>query len=376
MDEIIIRYWSPHGRQEEKKFHCQEQKIDLTTRAAKKIDLSSLERCKRLVTLNLSNNMLEQLDLHPIKDNQTLSEIRLENNHLPSLDLWPLHRCRSLNKLNLTMNRLQSLDITPILTRSQVFLDSSVVLYADYILRFFFTNKELEDRFLLVRPDRAPWTAPPVLMWVTYETLSKRMKWSKIRDRILSVLDQVAQNEWYHIQRGLLIGFGMEELAGFDGNPSMLLDTTDDSMDFTDARRAIFNRTVELLDDQISRGGPTLFLDIQGMQETQASKLIAKIAEVRKHEIEKTTVPTKGSTSIMNYLWLTHYGYKILEALGVGLQHFGTGIETVKSSFKDLGFSLKTREVESLDKVEISESVSASISMRKYVYNEIEKAYY
>lgn len=187
MDEIIIRYWSPHGRQEEKKFHCQEQKIDLTTRAAKRIDLSSLERCNRLVTLNLSNNMIEQLDLRPIKDNQTLSEIRLENNHLPSL---------------------------------------------------------------------------------------------------------------------------------------------------------------------------------------------AKIVEVRKHEIEKTTVPTKGSTSIMNSLWLTHYGYKILEALGVGLQHFGTGIETVKSSFKDLGFSLRTREVESLDKVEISESVTASISLRKYVYNEIEKAYY
>ncbi|MFW9963858.1 MAG: hypothetical protein ACFFCX_09865 [Candidatus Sifarchaeia archaeon] len=375
MDEIIIRYWSPHGRQEEKKFHSQEQKIDLTTRAAKKIDLSSLERCNRLVTLNLSNNMLEQLDLCPIKENQTLSEIRLENNHLPLLNLWPLHRCRSLSKLNLTMNRLQSLDITPILTRSQIFLDSSVVLYADYILRFFFTNKELGGRFLLVRADRAPWTAPPVLMWVTYETLSKRMKWSKIRDRILSVLDQVAQNEWYHIQRGLLIGLGMKELAGFDGNPSMLLDTTDDSMDFTDARRAIFNRTVELLDDQISRGGPTLFLDIEGMRETQASKLIAKIVEERKHEIEKTTVPIKGSTSIMNSLWLTHYGYQILEALGVGLQHFGTDIETVKSSFKDLGFSLRTREVESLDKVEISQSVSASISMRKYVYNEIEKAY-
>ncbi|MHA3963115.1 MAG: hypothetical protein AM325_006210, partial [Candidatus Thorarchaeota archaeon SMTZ1-45] len=94
-----------------------------------------------------------------------------------------------------------------------------------------------------------------------------------------------------------------------------------------------------------------------------------------KREIENTTVPTKGSTSIMNSLWLTHYGYKILEALGVGLQHFGTDIEKVKISFEDLGFSLTIREVDSLQNLDISEAVEVSYSMRNYVYNEIDKAY-
>jgi hypothetical protein len=319
--------------------------------------------------------MLEELDLTPLSGNETLVELRLENNHLPSLDLWPLANCSALTRLNLTQTRLQNLDLTPVLARSHVLLDSSVVIYSDNILRYLLTTKELSERFLLVRPDRAPWTAPPVLMWVSYETLAKKMGWSAIRKRILTVLNQTTENDWYAIQRGFLIGFGMEELAGFDGNPSKLLDNTDDSMDYENARRAIFDRAVDLLDEQITNEGPTLFLDAEAMKETRASKLIAKIVEARKQEIDNTTVLTKGSTSLMNSLWLTHYGYKILEALGVGMRHFGVEIEKVKQSLDELGFSLKTREVESIETAVIDEPVVSSQSMKRFVLNQIEKAY-
>ncbi len=375
MDEISIKYWSPHGRQEERKFHCDDTKIDLTTRAAKKVDLSDVERCEKLAVLNLANNMLEELELSPLSNNKTISEIHLENNHLVSLDLWPLVRSSGLEKINLTQNRLQTLDVTPILTRSSVMLDSSVVLSADNILRFFLTSEELAEHFLLVRPDKAPWTAPPVLIWVLYEELAKKMKWAQIQDRIYSVLDHVTQDYWYHVQRGLLIGLGMRELAGFDGDPLKILDTTRDSMDYRSAKRAIYNRTVELLDEQLSKNGPTLFLDIEAMEVTSASKLIPKIVEARVKEIENTIVFTKGSISLLDSLWLTHYGYKILEALNVGLRHFGVGFEKVKASFTELGFSLKTQEVESLHDVEIESQLITSQSMRRYVINEVEKAY-
>jgi hypothetical protein len=375
MEEITIRYWSPHGRQEETKFRSDAKKIDLIMRAAMNVDLSNLRKCTKLVTLNLANNMLEELDLTPLSGNETLVELRLENNHLPSLDLWPLANCSALTRLNLTQTRLQNLDLTPVLARSHVLLDSSVVIYSDNILRYLLTTKELSERFLLVRPDRAPWTAPPVLMWVSYETLAKKMGWSAIRKRILTVLNQTTENDWYAIQRGFLIGFGMEELAGFDGNPSKLLDNTDDSMDYENARRAIFDRAVDLLDEQITNEGPTLFLDAEAMKETRASKLIAKIVEARKQEIDNTTVLTKGSTSLMNSLWLTHYGYKFLEALGVGMRHFGVEIEKVKQSLDELGFSLKTREVESIETAVIDEPVVSSQSMKRFVLNQIEKAY-
>ena len=375
MEEVIIRYWSPHGRQEETKYRCDDKKIDLIMRAANRVDLSNLRKCTRLVVLNLANNMLEELDLGPLTENESLVEVRLENNHLPSLDLWPLGRCNSFSKLNLTNNRLQALDLTPVLVRSQVLLDSSVVISADNILRYLLTTDELAERFLLVRPDRAPWTAPPVLMWVTYETLAQKMDWSTIRDRILLVLNQITERDWYAVQRGLLIGLGMEELAGYDDNPSKLLDYTDNTMDFETARRAIYDRAVELLDEQILFEGPTLFLETEAMKKTRASKLIPKIVEARKSEIEKTTVLTKGSTSLMNPLWITHYGYKILEALGVGVMHFGAEIAKVKQSLDELGFSLKTREVESLEIVDAEDPVICSKGMKNFVFNQIEKAY-
>ena len=375
MEEITIKYWSPHGRQEETKFRCDDKTIDLIMRAAKKVDLSNLRKCTMLVTLNIANNMLEELDLSPLSGNLTLTEFRLENNHLSSLDLWPLSSCNALTRLNITQNRLQDLDITPILVRLHVLLDSSVVIYSDCILRYLLTTKELAERFLLVRPDRASWTAPPVMMWVSYEDLAKKMNWSSIRKRISTILNQTSEKDWYAIQRGFLIGFEMEELAGFDGDPSLLLDSTDDTMDYENARRVIFDRAVDLLDVQISNEGPTLFLDTEAMKETRASKLIPKIVEARKREIDNTTVLTKGSTSLMNSLWLTHYGYRILEALGVGMRHFGAEIEKVKQSLDELGFSLKTCEVESIETAAIQESVGSSQSMKRFVFNQIEKAY-
>jgi hypothetical protein len=232
------------------------------------------------------------------------------------------------------------------------------------------TTNEIAERFLLVRPDRAPWTAPPVLIWTSYDELVKKMDWSAIKARIMTVLEQVSEKDWYATQRGLLTGLGMEELAGYDGNPIRLLEGTSDAMDYEKARQAIFNRTIELLEEQIDNEGPTLFLEPESMKKTRASKLIAKIIAARKKEIENTIVLTKGSTSLLNSLWITHYGYKILEAMGVGMRHFGIAIEQVKDSFEELGLTLKTEEVDSFESAEIDSPIVASQSMKNFVYNQ------
>jgi len=374
MDEIKIKYWSPHGRQEESKYRCNDERIDFIMRAAKRIDLTNLQHCPMLMTLNLANNMLEEIDLSPLESNSALKELRLENNHLTSIDLWPFAGCQSLEKINLTNNRLQFLDLTPVLAVTQVHLDSSVVISADNIHRYLFTTKELGERFQLIRPDRVPWTAPPVLMWTNYETLATRMEWSEMKKRILAVLEQVPPEKWYHIQRGLLIGLGMGELAGYDGDPSNLLKTTHDYMNYHQARRAIFDRTVDLLEQQINDGGPTLFLETEAMEKTSASKLIGRIITARQLEIENAVVLKRASISVMNSLWLTHYGYCILNALDVGMRHFGADNKVLKS-FDELGFPLKIKEVESLDNTPIEYPMNVTESMKDFVYNQIENAY-
>jgi hypothetical protein len=77
----------------------------------------------------------------------------------------------------------------------------------------------------------------------------------------------------------------------------------------------------------------------------------------------------------MNSLWLTHYGFKILDALNVGVRHFGAELEDIRKSLDDLGFVLKTHEVDSLETAEIEDPVVCSQSMRNHILNLIEDAY-
>jgi hypothetical protein len=375
MKIITIKYWGHHGRQEEKKFQCDDRKIDMIMRAAKMVDLSDIKNCTAIEILNLSNNMIEELDFIPLSNCTTLTTLLLENNQLTALNLWPLADCESLNTLDLKNNRLPGLDLTPIFLRAHIELDSSVVIAADFILRYALTNEQLKQRFLLVRPDKAPWTAQPVIIWNKYETLAKTMDWSEIHRRILTILNQVPVNDWYSIQRGLLMGFSMEELAGYDGNPTDLLSTTTPDMGFSTARQAVFERTIELLDEQVESGGSTLFLDTEAMKTTRASKLIPKIIDARSQEMENAIVQTKGSIALMNSLWLTHYGFKILQALEVGFQHYGDGLHRMRESLDDLGFELKTEEVASISSSISTDPIRASNGLKKHVSNIVEKAY-
>ncbi|MFW9769442.1 MAG: hypothetical protein ACFFF9_11810 [Candidatus Thorarchaeota archaeon] len=375
MKVITIKYWGHMGRQEETKFQCTDRKIDMMMRAAQRIDLSELSNCTEIDVLNLSTNIIEEVDLAPLSNCHTLTSIILENNRLKTLNLWPLSNCQSLGLLDIKNNQLPKIDLTPVFLYANIELDSSVVISADYILRFALTSEQLKSRFLLIRPDRAPWTATPVILWNSYETLSKSLQWSDISRRIHTILDQVQEQDWFGIQRGLMMGFSLDELSGYDGDPRDLLSTATPDLDYISARTAVFDRAVELLDHQVEEGGSTLFLDTESMKRTKASKLIPKIVEARSREMENAVVPTKGSVALMNSLWMTHYGFKILQALDVGTQHYGDGLNQMKESLDDLGFDLKTEEVASIGSTKISDPIIASASLKKYIMHIVEKSY-
>jgi hypothetical protein len=345
MKEITIKYWSPHGRQEETKFQSGHTKIDLVMRAAQKVDLSNLTQCMHLEKLNLSHNMLEELDLTPLAGCSTIKEINLESNHLTELNLWPLKDSMKLVTIDVSENRLHGLDLTPIFLNTKVKMDSSVVVSADNILRYVFTKNELVEQFQLLRPDGANWSVPPVVLWNMYSSMNKQYDWAHLRERIDTVLQRMTPLQWYGAQRGLLEGFNISEIAGFDGDPRLLLDNTVMKMSYEEARQAIFDTAVKLLEEQIHSGGPTLFLDIIGLKNTSASKLIPLIVETRKHEVEKTTILIKGSKVFLRPLWITHYGFKILSASGMGLTTDLDNLESLRKNFDELGINLETQKV-------------------------------
>ena len=134
-------------------------------------------------------------------------------------------------------------------------------------------------------------------------------------------------------------------MAGYDGDPNNLLDLAVMKMSFEEAQQVIIDQAVQLIERQLNEGGPTLFLDIEKMQKTSASKLIPMIVEQRKHELENSTVLVKGSKVFLRPLWLTHYGFKILSATGMGMTTDLEGLHYLKTSFNELDMELSIEKV-------------------------------
>jgi len=366
MREITIKYTSPHGRQEERSFKYDTSVIDLRMRAALKVDLSGLAECNKIETLDVSHNLIESIDLSPLQETETLRKLQLQDNRLTRLDLWPLAKCRGLDIVDACSNRLGTLDITPVFTCEELRTDSTVVLSADSILKYVASTEDLKKRFHSVRTDHSTWTATPIIIWVDYPELIRRLGWRAVSDRIRSVLDRTPLQNWFHLQRGLLEGLGMDELAGFDGNPRMLLDAATDEDDSEAALDSIYDRAVELLSEQVKKGGPTLFLNIGSMRNTRASKLIPEIIKQRQIEIETLTIPVLRGRAFLQSLWLTSYGFHLLKALRIGLSTDSRGLEKVKTAVAEMGHELN---IERVDSVKHGQWKNTSQSHRAFVFS-------
>ncbi|MGY5858389.1 MAG: hypothetical protein RTU63_03395 [Candidatus Thorarchaeota archaeon] len=366
MEEITIKYWSPHGRQEETKFQSGHTKIDFVRRAAHRVDLSNLNRCSNLQKLDLSYNMLEELDLSPLTGCTTLEEMKLQSNHLTSVDLWPLKDSLNLKFIDVSENRMQGIDLTPVIQHTQTKLDSSVVVSVDNILRFVYRNVDLSKHFQVVRTDGMSWEVPPVIMWNMYSKLADQYDWVHLKERILLVLSKMNPLHWYGSQRGLLQGLDLSVIAGYDGDPQLLLDNAVAKMSYEEARQSIFDTAVKLVQRQLDEGGPTIFLDVEGMKDTSASKLIPQIVERRKEEIENVVLNVKGSKVDLKPLWLTHYGFNILAAADMRFTTDLEGLRMLHESFAELDLKLTTENVTAL--TEFSNS-DYSEGMQQHIFN-------
>jgi hypothetical protein len=331
------------------------------------VDLSELSECSKIETLDISHNLLESIELNPLEESRTLRKLQLQDNRLTKLNLWPLAKCRDLELIDACSNRLGTLDITPVFTCREMRTDSTVVLTADPILKYVVDSEGLKKRFHSVRTDHSTWTATPVIIWADYQELIRRLGWKVVSSRIQSVLDMTPMPNWFHLQHGLLEGLGMDELAGFDGDPRMLLEATQNEVDSEAALDSIYDRAVELLSEQVKRGGPTLFLNIGAMRNTRASKLIPAIIRQRKKEIEAVTIPVLRGRAFLQSLWLTSYGFHLLEALRIGFSTDSRGLEKVKAAVEEMGHELNFERV---DSVRHDQWKNTSRSHRTFVFRQ------
>ncbi len=346
MVELVIPYESPHGRQVDRTHCADDTRIDLSTRAIQNVDLSSLSNCQNIELLDLSDNQLREVELSSLTESQSLSILRLQANRLETIDLWPLLRCKNLRVVNLSENRLTDVDVTPVVGVELLSIDRRTTAILDPILKYLQFRGGLIPSWYLV-PQRPPISSDfPRMIWRKYDAVAANIGWSSLKSQLVYILETIPDALWFPAQIGLLEGFGVSELAGVDCDPRQILEPVDVTLDYDTAKNEIYDHCVDLLEVQISSGGPTAFLSVERMKDGRASKLIPGLLEQRQKEIEETVIPIYGRKAFLYPLWMTAYGLELLPAMRMSMDTTLQGLSEIIDSLDRIGLTLNTQEVE------------------------------
>lgn len=305
---VNLRYYTTSGRQETIRVDTQIRQLNLAERDIVSIDLNPLEYCAKLRSLNLSSNFLQMIDLNPLCSLANLSALRLHKNKLDNLNITPLFYCDSLNEL--------SIDNIPI--------------SADPTALYAYANSALMSQANLT-------------IETSYEPIFKRVGWRTLLLNTLEFLRVLPYHHWYAAQKGLLSGFGIREIAAFDGDPKKILNGIPEDLDYSSAVNEIEDRVVVLLDKQISKGGSTHCLDIDEVSTTFAAKLIPSIIEMRKKEIEELKIEIIDGKADAKSIWFTYYGQRVLQQMGFKpYPPQNITLSQVLSAFEEVGLVAQT----------------------------------
>ena len=179
------------------------------------------------------------------------------------------------------------------------------------------------------------------------------------------VRDKVSNEVWLEVGWDILEGMGLEELSGCDYDIFAALENIPPESELVDIQSFLRHTLVGTLLEQFESGGTTVLLDIEKMLDTPAAVLIPRIVELRRKEIENIVVPlvgkkltvydvymnevgitTESVDSIhLQDLWMTAYGFQVLQLLDLGLKTNIDGLSKIEIVMDRLGMKLKVRNV-------------------------------
>ncbi len=302
---------------------------------------------RRDTKLNLSHSQISSINLNQIRYCRGLKLIDLSGNQLSSLDLSPIAKLPSLLELCLAQNNFKRLDITPL-----YFTDNLKDVYIGSFVKTF------------VNPIAAKVRTKCTLLYQkhtadskTFSELIRKLGLKRVFNSIFNLFRNLRLQHWYIAQKGFLEGLNMEELPGYDGPPIHLLDNVTSKMSFKEAKTAIYNRTIQLLEKQMERTGPTFGLDIDRMSTTPASILVKAIIESRKREVENLVINITKKNADARGIWFTYYGHVVLRELGFSpYRRNNTTLEDVVEALEGAGLKITLREFEKLPEFETPHS--------------------
>ncbi len=170
-----------------------------------------------------------------------------------------------------------------------------------------------------------------------------------------SLLAEMPDQVW-HLNKPVLWKLDLKELFGYTGNFLELLEVipaygrdNEDQL-VADLRNNFVERLIPVALEQVKKSGNTLFFDVEIMRnsgDANQARLAGYIVLRREKEIEETVLLEKNNEVDLSPLWLTHYGFNILRAMGMRKTCKPFELRKVKKMLKKEGLEIKTTEKES-----------------------------
>jgi len=290
--------------------------------------LSPLEYCAKLRILDLSYNRLTNIDLHPIGKLRKLEMLFVHSNHIEEINLTPLIYCRSLQHVYIEGWEKWPQPFIGLLPHSSKSYEESVLLE------------------LMIQELYPPWVATfPTSIYQNHtssKTVIEQYGWKQMKEFLSEFYDIIPRYADISLQKGFLQILGMDELACYEGEFGDIIDLIPESDDYESGKREMYTRMVDLLKQQLIRGGSTLFFDIDALKGKEGVLLAPLILERRKKEIKELVLKESEDMVDLSSLWQTGYGFEILQAMKKGLKVTKQEFRIVKRAFAELGIKLKT----------------------------------
>jgi hypothetical protein len=279
---------------------------------------------------------------------------------LKDIDLTPLAGCENLVYLYLQENKFKQVNIAPLLglkqltttviqlvqrgTKPKIVIDtymSNVPPNLNDILFSFFTERRagLVPDWLYDKNTEVEYSPRP------YSELVAEFGWTGVKDHLVALSKKLKIGIEFDAQRILLDAFGMPELACYDGRVRDFVKLLPTSGSYEEGVLKLYSEIVNLLEAQLTRGGSTLYFDVESLSTTPGSVLLPTVLSRRKEEMQEVVLFDRSGKVDLFPLWLTSYGHKILTALGFKRYVPKSRISEINEALKDINHELAIEKV-------------------------------
>ncbi|MBD3408502.1 MAG: hypothetical protein GF411_20430 [Candidatus Lokiarchaeota archaeon] len=378
MDIIVIPYTDSYGEKHRIKFRSDISEIKLAETHAIELDISSLDKCTNLQSLEIDRNKyLEHLNLTPISACPDLQILKINHNpELRKLDLTPVSSCTRIKKFEMIGNRrLKSLDVSPLLTCKE--LISLTLVYngsRHYIditpLLNFSPEINIQQRTCSLLEGGTIKREYP--QWIRYFMHSGMMSIPYNEATIRHVFPMIEKHEPESIYISFLIHclareYGLGGLGVIDCS----LEELKYLLEIEPSK--IERELIRIYCKQIDRGGTTIQANIEKLStyHRNLASRIEAINSLREMEIKQIVLEKMWGGEIdVKPLLFTAWGFRICTALELGTYCKDDSFDRVRKSIEQLGGSIDIQE-----DVKLSFPKHISNNLCNYILRLVENKY-